>query len=170
MSKHTRLISALAITALSTGCASVTDYNIYAETQQIIARERSSAEQARYRALEQIALKGDTAAQVAAVITLNNTQTNTQAQMIAAPQSGSDTVLKWLSLIVPSAVQIYGIGKNTDVAIVNSNNNRAVAETTTRSMVDMGKLIADREVPVIGGAEDRLLYPEPTAANPNYSQ
>jgi hypothetical protein len=28
-------------------------------------------------------------------------------------------------------------------------------------MVDMGKLIGGKEVPVIGGPDDQLLYPEP---------
>ena len=161
MFKHTRLISALAITALSTGCATVTDYNLYAQTQQIIAEKNAAADIARANALRDIAASGDSASRVAAVMSLQFSQQNSQQQQIQAPSSMGDTMLKWASVLVPSLTQFYAIGKSTDVAIVNSNNARAVSNTTTQGMVDMGKLIGGKEVPVIGTSEDRLLYPEP---------
>jgi hypothetical protein len=162
MFKHTRLISALAITALSTGCATVTDYNLYAQTQQIIAEKNAAADIARANALRDIAASGDSASRVAAVMSLQfSAQTSQRQQQIQAPSSMGDTLLKWASVLVPSLTQFYAIGKSTDVAIVNSNNARAVSNTTTQGMVDMGKLIGGKEVPVIGTSEDRLLYPEP---------
>jgi hypothetical protein len=157
-------IIALAVGAAAlTGCASVTDYSLYAKTQQLIAQEQVKAEIARYNALKEIAKTGDPTAQVAAVITLNQgNQNNNRAQGLQAPTNLNDTLLRWASIIVPSAVNVYGIGKNAEVAITNSNNAKDVSISTTRGMVDMGKLIGGREVPVIGGPDDRLLYPEPT--------
>jgi hypothetical protein len=146
-----------------TGCASVTDYNLYAQTQQIIAQEKAKADIARYNALKEIAQRGDSAAQVAAVITLNqSTLVTSNQQSLTPPTNLHDTLLKWASIIVPSAIQVYGIGKNAEVAVTNSNNSRDISINNTRSMVDMGKLIAGKEVPVIGGSDDVLLYPEPT--------
>jgi hypothetical protein len=156
-------IIALAVGAAAlTGCASMTDYSLYAETQQKIAQERARSEIARYEALREIAQKGDSAAQVAAVITLNQGMAQSQPQTSMAPPTNlHDTLLKWAGILVPSAVQVYGIGKNADVAVNNSNNARDIAINNTRSMVDMGKLIAGQEVPVIGSSEDVLLFPQP---------
>jgi hypothetical protein len=155
-------IIALAVGAAAlTGCASMTDYSLYAETQQVIAKEKARAEVARFEALREIAKTGDATAQVAAVITLNqNSQSSTQVQGVAPPTNLHDTLLKWASIIVPSAVNVYGIGKNADVALTNSNNSRDIAINNNRSMVDMGKLIAGQEVPVVGTSNDVLLFPQ----------
>jgi hypothetical protein len=155
-----RSISLAVALAFLTGCASMTDYSLYAETQQVIAKEKARAEMARFEVLREIAKTGDPTAQVAAVITLNqNSQSSTQVQGVAPPTNLHDTLLKWASIIVPSAVNVYGIGKNADVAVTNSNNSRDIAINNTRSMVDMGKLIAGQEVPVVGTPDDVLLYP-----------
>jgi hypothetical protein len=157
----TRLMSLAIASIFLTGCASVTDYSLYAQTQQLIAQERAKAEIARYNALKEIAQRGDSAAQVAAVITLNQGMAASQQQQgVAAPTNLHDTLLKWASIIVPSAVQVYGIGKSADVAVTNSNNSRDVSINNTRSMVDMGKLIAGQEVPVVGTSNDVLLFPQ----------
>jgi hypothetical protein len=156
-------ILALAISAISfTGCASMTDYSLYAQTQQMIAQERAKAEIARYNALKEIAQKGDSAAQVAAVITLNQGVQSQQSQGVAPPSNLHDTMLKWASILVPGAVQVYGIGKSTEVAITNSNNNRDVSINNNDSMVNMGRLIADQTAPVVGDSNTKLIYPEPT--------
>jgi hypothetical protein len=159
-------IIALAVGAAAlTGCASVTDYSLYAQTQQLIAQEQAKAEIARYNALKDIAKTGDPTAQVAAVITLNqNHNNNNRAQGLQAPTNLNDTLLRWASIIVPSAVSVYGIGKNAEVAINNNNNARDVSINSTRSMVDMGKLIAGQEVPVIGNSNDVLLFPQTVPA------
>jgi hypothetical protein len=160
-----KLISIATTMAFLTGCASMTDYSLYAETQQKIAQEQARSEIARYEALREIAKSGDSAAQVAAVITLNQGITQNQPQTsIAPPTNLHDTLLKWAGILVPSAVSVYGIGKNADVAVNNSNNARDIAINNTRSMVDMGKLIAGQEVPVIGSSEDVLLFPQPNIA------
>jgi hypothetical protein len=58
--------------------------------------------------------------------------------------------------------QLYSIGKNTDVAVTNSNNSKEIAISNNDSMVNMGRLISGQTAPVIGSTSDRLLYPEPT--------
>jgi hypothetical protein len=156
------LAGAIGVLALS-GCASVTDYNLYSQTQQMIAQKNAEADIARSNALKDIAASGDSAAKVAAVMSLQFSAQNSQRQQqIQAPSSMGDTMLKWASVLVPSLTQFYAIGKSADVAVVNSNNAKDVSVSTTRGMVDMGKLIGGKEVPVIGGPDDRLLYPEPT--------
>ena len=155
------LAIAIGVTTL-TGCAT-NNYEQYTRTQQAIAVARAEAEIARYKALEAIANSGDTTSRVAAVIALQQGSTNTsQNQQVAAPASTGDTALRWASLLVPSLTQFYAIGKSADVSIVNSNNAKDVSISTTRGMVDMGKLIGGKEVPVIGGPDDQLLWPEPT--------
>jgi hypothetical protein len=157
------IVSAIAAITLTTGCASMTDYNLYAQTQQVIAQKNAEADIARSNALKDIAASGDSAAKVAAVMSLQFSAQNSQRQQqITAPSSMGDTMLKWASVLVPSLTQFYAIGKSADVAVVNSNNAKDVSISTTRGMVDMGKLIGGKEVPVIGGPDDRLLYPEPT--------
>jgi hypothetical protein len=156
-------ILALAIGAVAlTGCASMTDYSLYAQTQQMIAQEKAKAEIARYEALKEIAKTGDPTAQVAAVITLNQGVASQQTQTIQAPTNLHDTMLKWASILVPGAVQVYGIGKNTEVAITSSNNNKDIAINNNDSMVNMGRLIAGQTAPVVGTGDTKLVYPEPT--------
>jgi hypothetical protein len=129
----------------------------------MIAQKNAEADIARSNALKDIAASGDSAAKVAAVMSLQFSAQNSQRQQqIQAPSSMGDTMLKWASVLVPSLTQFYAIGKSADVAVVNSNNAKDVSVSTTRGMVDMGKLIGGKEVPVIGGPDDRLLYPEPT--------
>jgi hypothetical protein len=156
-------IIALAVGAAAlTGCASMTDYSLYAETQQIIAQEQARAEIARFEALREIAKTGDPTAQVAAVITLNQNQNNSvnRAQGLQAPTNLNDTLLRWASIIVPSAVSVYGIGKNAEVAINNSNNARDISIDTNNTMLGFGELIAAPTRPIVGGADDVLLFPK----------
>jgi hypothetical protein len=153
---------ALAVGAVAlTGCASMTDYSLYAETQQIIAKEQARAEIARFEALREIAKTGDPTAQVAAVITLNQgRETANRAQGLQAPTNLNDTLLRWASIIVPSAVSVYGIGKNAEVAINNSNNARDISLDTNSTMLGFGELIAAPTRPIVGGADDVLLFPK----------
>jgi hypothetical protein len=141
---------------LLTGCAS-DNYQQYARTQENIALARAEAEIARYKALEAIANSGDTTARVAAVIALQQGLPQNNSPRIEQPTSTGDTALRWASVIVPSLTQIYGIGKSTDLAIVNSNNNKDISINTNQTMLGFGKLIVD---PIIGTSDDILLYPQ----------
>lgn len=138
-----------------TGCASgPSDYALYSQTQQLIAQERAKAEVARSNALKEIAQSGDASAKVAAVMSLQfgNPQAATQ---VAAPSSPGDTALKWASVLFPSLTQIYGISKNAEVAIINSNNSLEGKRADNGMIVD---LVKGRE-PIIGTEGDVLLYP-----------
>ena len=140
-----------------TGCAS-TDYALYAQTQQQIAVSKSEADIARANALKEIAATGDSAARVAAVMSLQFASQNQSqsSQQIAAPSSFGDTMLKWASVLVPSLTQVYAIGKSTDVAITNSNNSVELQKSNNDMVVD---LVKGRKEPIVGGANDVLLYP-----------
>lgn len=143
--------------ALLTGCAS-NNYQQYIQTQETIALARAEAEIARYKALEAIANSGDTTARVAAVIALQQgTVQGNNSPKIEQPISAGDTALKWTSVLLPSLTQFYSIGKSTDLAIVNSNNNKDIAIHSNETMLGFGKLIVD---PVIGTSDDVLLYPQ----------
>jgi hypothetical protein len=152
--RKTILAGAVGVLAL-TGCAS-NNYQQYVQAQENIATARAEADIARYKALEAIANSGDTTARVAAVIALQQGSPQNNSPKLQEPISTGDTALRWASVIVPSLTQIYGIGKSTDLAIVNSNNNKDVAINTNETMLGFGKLIVD---PIIGTEENILVYP-----------
>jgi len=149
------LAGAIGVLAL-TGCAS-NNYQQYAQTQQQIAVARAESEIARYKALEAIANSGDTTARVAAVIALQQGSPQNNSPKIEQPTSTGDTALRWASILVPSLTQIYGIGKSTDLAITNSNNNKEIAINSNETMLGFGKLIV---TPIVGTQDDVLLYPQ----------
>jgi hypothetical protein len=153
--RKTILAGAIGVLLL-TGCAS-DNYQQYARTQENIALARAEAEIARYKALEAIANSGDTTARVAAVIALQQGSPQNNSPRVEQPTSTGDTALRWASVIVPSLTQIYGIGKSTDLAIVNSNNNKDISINTNQTMLGFGKLIVD---PIVGTGDDVLLYPQ----------
>ena len=151
------LAGAIGVFAL-TGCATVSDYNMYAQTQQLIASKQAEADIARSNALKEIAAQGDSAAKVAAVMSL---QFGTVSQpkgtgQVAAPTSFGDTMLKWASVLMPSLTQFYAIGKSTDVAITHSNNSVKSQQSNNEMVVD---LVQGRIPPIIGTQDDVLLYP-----------
>jgi hypothetical protein len=164
--KKLAIVSAIAVFSLTTGCASMTDYNLYAQTQQLIAQKNAEADIARSNALKDIAASGDSAARVAAVMSLQFSAQNSQRQQqIAAPSSMGDTMLKWASVLVPSLTQFYAIGKSTEVAITHSNNSVKSQQSNNEMVVD---LVQGRETPIIGNrttdtdgtqSEEFLLYP-----------
>jgi hypothetical protein len=154
----------LVAVALS-GCAASgpSDYAVYAETQRQIATAQSAAEIARYQALQEIAAKGDSAASVAAAMGIamgNGTGPTRASAQVSAPKSLGEKLLPWASIIVPSAVQVFGIGKNADVAINSSNNARDVAINTNETMLGFGgKIVEAGSAPIVGTQDDVLLYP-----------
>jgi len=111
---------------LLTGCASQ-QYDSYLNSQAQIETAKANAEAERYRAMAEIAKYGDTTTQVAAMMALQNRDTNIQTTKLQAPVSPSEEIRRWASIIVPGAVQIYSTVANSDVAINNSNNNRDVS-------------------------------------------
>lgn len=124
-----KLIAATIALAL-TGCATQ-DYQLYARTQADIATAQSKADIARYQALADIAKQGDTAAKIAAVMTLQNSGPQThQQQHINPPKSPADIAFQWASLIVPTAStlmsNVYTVRSQTNLGITQSNNATAL--------------------------------------------
>lgn len=154
-----KLIALAAAAAVLTGCATgPSDYQLYAEAQKAAAQARAMTEAARIAALSEIAKNGDSSSKVAAVMSLQfAAQSQPPAQqMISAPKSTADKLLPWASLLVPSLTQFYSISKNAEIAITNSNNNLEAKKSDNNMIVD---LVKDRAEPVIGDADDVLLYP-----------
>jgi hypothetical protein len=140
-----------------TGCGTTSNYQQYAQTQENIAVARAQADIERYKTLQAIANSGDTTARVAAVIALQQgIPSSNNSPRIEQPTSAGDTALKWASVLVPSLTQFYSIGKSTDLAIVNSNNNKEIAINSNETMLGFGKLIVD---PIVGTQDDVLVYP-----------
>jgi hypothetical protein len=159
------LAGAIGVFAL-TGCATVSDYNMYAQTQQLIASKQAEADIARSNALKEIAAQGDSAAKVAAVMSLQFGTVNQPRStgQVAAPTGFGDTMLKWASVLVPSLTQVYAIGKSTDVAITHSNNSVKSQQSNNEMVVDLVQgrttpIIGNRTTDADGSTEDFLLYP-----------
>jgi hypothetical protein len=122
---------ALTVIAVSlVGCATQ-DYQLYAKAQADIATAQSKADIARYQALADIAKQGDTAAKIAAVMTLQgNGPQAKQPQQVNAPRSTADVAFQWASLIVPTAStlmsNVYTVRSQTNLGITQSNNATAL--------------------------------------------
>jgi hypothetical protein len=129
----------IAVTALAlTGCANTSQYQAYAEAH----KAQAAAQSARYQALADIAKMGDTTAKVAAVITLNQGAGQAQSQ-IAAPKSTAEHLIQWTSILLPSLTNIYGINKQAQVGIAQSNNATALGISTNAAFVGLaGKIQA----------------------------
>jgi len=133
------------VTIFLVGCASgPSNYQLYAETQKAIAQAQSQAEIARYLALSEIAKGDDPTAKVAAVMSLQmGSQVTGRQQQVAPPKSMSDTLINWASILVPSAVQLYGINQSTQLGLKQSDNSTRLGLSTNQSFVDMAREIND---------------------------
>ena len=131
-----KLAATLAVLSL-VGCAS-TDYTKYSETQVAIARYKAEAEKARYAVLTEIVKKGDPTASVAAVMSMQmGMGAGNQDQRLEAPRNSGDDALKWASLLLPTAVQGFGIYSNAKVATTQSNNATTTALSTNNTFASI---------------------------------
>jgi hypothetical protein len=132
------IISILCAISL-TGCATA-EYAAYAD----IHKAQAAAQSARYQALAEIAKQGDTTAKVAAVMSLQMQGNNAQGQsQVVAPRSFGDQLLQWTSVLLPTATQIYSVGKQAQVGIAQSNNATALGISTNNAFVGIaGKIQA----------------------------
>lgn len=121
----------LLLLPLLSGCAS-TDYQRYADIQIAHAK----AEEARYASMARIADSGDTTTKVAAMFALHKTSSGAQ-NVIQAPKSGWDIARDMLGIVLPVAVQAYGIHSNQIISTTASNNATALGISTNRAFVDM---------------------------------
>lgn len=130
------IITTLCAFAL-TGCATA-EYAAYAD----IHKAQAASQTARYQALADIAKQGDTAAKVAAVMSLQMGAVQNQTQ-IAAPKTFGDQLLQWTSVLLPTATQIYSVGKQAQIGIAQSNNARDLGVSTNAAFVGIaGKIQA----------------------------
>lgn len=132
------------------GCASSgpSNYALYAETQAKIAQAHAVAETARFNALSEIAKTGDSAAKVAAVLSIqlsgNSGGNQRNQQVLAAPEDWDQKLLKWAGVILPTVTQGLAIGAqihaaNTQkqIAVTQSNNAAATAQSTNNTFAAM---------------------------------
>ena len=152
-----KLIATLTAALTLTACATGNDA-YYAAVE---AREKRLAEQEMRAdmAIVEMATKGDAQAKGAAQMyfALKNAGAKQNQQAITAPKSTAEALLPWAALIVPSITQFYSISKNAEIAL-NSSNNALEGKKADNSMIT--DLVIGRE-PIIGTADDVLLYPVP---------
>lgn len=126
------LFTTLVVAAL-TGCAT-NDYALYAEAQKAIAQSKAISDTARYTALAEIAKQGDTAAKIAAVMSIQaGSPVNSQPTTIATPRTPAETALQWTSVLLPNLTQIYSIGQNTRAALRQSDNALTLGVTQSNN-------------------------------------
>ena len=149
-----RSIIAISIMAvLAAGCATNTDYKMYAETQQKIAQAHAVAQTARYNALAEIAKSGDSAAKVAAVLSIQMGNMNSSGQQpqqnIAAPEDLNQKMLRWAGVLLPTvtqglgiAAQLHAANVQKQIAVTQSNNALATAQSTNNTFAAMSNNMA----------------------------
>ena len=130
---HPRRFSRLALVGLAvislalSGCAT-DDYQHYAQAQMAMAQAKSTADQARYTALQSLAQSGDSVARVAAVMALAGLGDGARQApaSVAAPVSPGSTALQWASILVPGATQVYAMGQQVKLGMRQSDNQTAL--------------------------------------------
>lgn len=151
-----RSIIAISITALFiAGCAANTDYKMYAETQAKIAQARAVAETAKYNALAEIAKSGDSAAKVAAVLSIQmgnmgGSSSQPNQTSMAAPEDLNQKLLRWAGVILPTvtqglgiAAQLHAANVQKQIAVTQSNNAAATAQSTNNTFATMSTNMAN---------------------------
>ena len=125
-------ILALTLTACATGNEAY--YAALAEREKRLAEQELRAD----TAIAQMASSGDPQAKGMAIMYFATKNASRASQSaIAAPKSVAEQVLPWMSLLVPSLTQIYGIKSQTDVAITNSNNSVINQQSSNEMIVDL---------------------------------
>jgi hypothetical protein len=130
------------LTLALAACSTKNDVAMNKDYQLAVAE----SEKARMYAIREIASQGETGA-VAAAMMLQNEGPRSHS----APRSGGDSALAWAQVLVPATVQSAGIAvnglvartqsnNNKDVAIVNSDNNTAVAVDTNSTMATIAEV------------------------------
>jgi protein involved in sex pheromone biosynthesis len=151
-----RIILATAVALTLTACATNQD----AYYNAIAAREARQAEQELRAdtAIAQMAASGDAQAKGMALMhfAMKAQSAKSSQQAIAAPKSTAEALLPWAALIVPSITQFYSITKNAEIAI-NSSNNALTGKLADNDMIT--DLVHGRIPPIVGDADDVLLYP-----------
>lgn len=132
------------------GCASP-DYVQYSKAMQEIAISKNLADTEKYKALASIAISGDSAAKVAAVMTLSSLGGATQGQSsLVQPQP--NVALQWASILVPGITQVAGMRYNYMSQSVSSNNATALGMSTNSTFSSIaGKIQAPTVINTLSG-------------------
>lgn len=171
MKTKMKLIGMAGTLVFLVGCASNAEY--YAAIQHAneqnaqIEIARAQAESERMKALQSIAFSGDETAQTAAImgLTFAGQQSGgsggqgTGSVAPRQPESTGDTVLRWASVLLPSLTNLYAIDRSTAVQRDQISANRDVSINTNETMLGFGHLAAGKDAPIIGGNDERLIFP-----------
>jgi hypothetical protein len=151
-----RIIIATTVALTLTGCA----VNQDAYYKAIEARENRLAQQELRTdsAIADMAAAGGPEAKGMGIMYfgLKSAGAKASQQMIAEPKSVVEQLLPWASLIVPSFTQLYSIQQNTAVQLRHSDNSLAGKKLDNDMITD---LVKGRKEPIVGDADDVLLYP-----------
>jgi hypothetical protein len=122
----------IAASAMLVGaCSTTAEYTAYANSH-------AQSENARYKVLQDVAATGGESAKVAAVMAMALGQPQSS---LKAPEAPGGTALQWLQILLPSAVQAYGITSSTRLGIAQSQNATALGQSTNATMVGIAGLI-----------------------------
>lgn len=151
------------------GCASNQPYydsvNHANETAAQIELAKAQAEVERMKVLQNIAQTGDETSRTAAVMALafgGQQGGGQKSANISNPERAPDAgeqALRWAGVLAPSLTMLYGINRNSAVQMEQVDANKEISINSNDTMLGFGRLAAGKEAPVIGGKDDRLLFP-----------
>ena len=149
-----KTVLTIAALALMAGCSTTQEYTAYTQAH-------ATAETARYKVLSDVAATGGDSAKVAAVMAMAMQQQST----LRAPEPAGGTALQWLSVLLPSVVQAYGITANVQTSIRQSDNGASVARSTNDTFFNIASRI---QAPVTITNTDRhdVITPAPVISPP----
>ena len=149
--KTTLIIAAL----LLSGCATTDNKDFY-QAQQ-------AAETAKFGAIKELAVGADPTTRALLAVMLGGGMAGGQGGIKqAAPDT---TALQWASVLVPGAVQAYGITANMQLGVRQSDNGASVARSTNDTFFGIASRI---QAPVTITNTDRhdVITPTPVVTQP----
>lgn len=141
--------------ALASGCTTMEDRKFMVEAQKEVlvaeaARDKAKydAEAVRYKAIAFTSNGGDATSRVAAAMSLQkggNTSTEVASKqgssVINTGPSTAEQIFMWTDMLLNRGTAYYGINKNTQLGITQSNNARMLGESTNNTFLGLGKEI-----------------------------
>ena len=139
----------------ASGCTTMEDRKFMVEAQKEIlvaeaARDKAKygAESMRYKAIAYTTKDGDTTARVAGAMSLQkggNTSTEVASKqgssVINTGPSTGEQAFMWVDMLLNRGTTYYGINKNTQLGITQSNNSRLLGESTNNTFLGLGREI-----------------------------
>lgn len=140
---------------LASGCTTMEDRKFMAEAQRDVlvaeaARDKAKydAEAVRYKAIAFTTQGGDTASRVVGAMSLQkggNTSTEVASKqgssVINTGPSAGEQAFMWVDMLLNRGTTYYGINKNTQLGITQSNNSRLLGESTNNTFLGLGREI-----------------------------